>query len=99
MDFDFHPYNKPSMKGKIILPEDNRKFAKKYSSKKYYIETEEFKDIDINLEKLSGGRSIDEDSYNLEELKDFAKQLNIDKFSTMNKKDLVKNIKLKLKQI
>lgn len=99
MVFDFHPYNKPSLKGKIILPENNKTYYKEYYNKNYYLEGEDFKDIDIDLEKLSGGRSVNESSYSLEELKDFAKQLNIDKFSTMNKKDLVKNIKLKLKQI
>ena len=97
MVYDFHPYNKPNLKGKFNLPEENKTYTKNYFNKNYYMEEENFKDIEIDLEKLLIGRANDENSYTLEELKDIAKQLNIEKISGMSKKDLINKIKIKLK--
>ena len=99
MDFNFHPYNKPTFKEKIVLPNDNKTYIKEYYNKNYYLEGDEFKDIDIDLDKLTGGRTIDSSTYTLDELKEFGKQLNIEKISGMSKKDLIKKIKMKLKLI
>lgn len=97
MVYDFHPYNKPTSQGKINLPGENKFYVKEYFNKNYYLEEENFKDIDIDLEKLIIGRANDENSYTLEELKEFAKQLNIEKISGMSKKDLINKIRMKLK--
>jgi hypothetical protein len=40
MDLDFLPYNKPTFKGKIILPNDSKEYKKEYYNKKYYLSTD-----------------------------------------------------------
>jgi len=99
MELNFHPYNLPSYKNKIEFPDENKIYIKDYFNKNYYLEGKKIEDIDIDLDKLSSGRTMDESTYTLEELKKFANQLQIDKISGMSKKDLIKNIKLKLKLI
>lgn len=97
MEINFHPYNQPSFKGKIELPNENKEYQKEYYNKNYYFQTQSLKDINIDLEKLNTSRSNDANSYTLEELKEFAKRLNIEKISGLSKSNLIKNIKLKLK--
>ena len=99
MNFDFYPYNQPSFKEKIILPEDKKNYIKEYFNKNYYLENDNFEDINIDLDKLIGERTTDDSAYTLEELKEFGKQLNIEKVSGTNKKELIKKIKMKLKLI
>lgn len=99
MELNFHPYTIANYKNKIEFPDDSKTYIKDYFNKNYYLEGEEISDININLDKLSSGRTMDESSYTLEELKNFANQLKIEKVSGMSKKDLIKNIKLKLKLI
>ena len=97
MEINFHPYNQPSFTGKIVLPKENKEYSKDYYNKSYYFQNQNIKDFDIDLEKLNTNRSNNSTSYTLEELKEIAKKLNIEKISGNNKSNLVKNIKLKLK--
>ena len=97
MDLDFFPYNQAKFKGKIVIPTDDKKYNKDYYNKNYYLENQDFKDIDIDLDKLTGGRNMDDSTYTLDQLKEYAKQLGIEKISGLSKIALVKNIKMKLK--
>lgn len=96
MVFDFHPYNKPTFKNKIIFPEDKKIYVKEYHNKNYYLEGNKFQDININLDKLNKGRTMNDNTYTLDELKDYAKQLDIEKISGASKKELIQKIKLKI---
>lgn len=99
MELDFFPYNQPKFKGKITIPEDEKKYTKGYFNKNYYLENQDFKDIDIDIDKLMAGRNMDESTYTLDELKEYAKQLGIEKISGMSKVNLIKKIKMKLNLI
>lgn len=95
MVLDFFPFNTPKYKGKIILPNEDKEYVKEYYNKNYYIESENVKDIDIDIDKLILTKN--KEGYNINELKDFAKSLEIDNFSKLNKNALIENIKFKLK--
>ena len=92
--FNYFPYREQKFKEKIILPKENNLIISEQLPK-FEIERTEIK-IDpkydfIDLEKL---QKIAGKKYTVAELRDIAKKLGIP--VTQNKKDLVKNIKLKI---
>ena len=97
MDLNYFPFIEPSFKDKIILPSSDKIYIKEYYNKKYYVESGEIPEINIDIKKLREGRISEEEGYNIGELKEFAKILNVENFSKLNKKELVNIIKIKLK--
>lgn len=89
----FFPLKEPTYKGVIDLPNANTKYYKHYAYK-HYIYNEHEDDI---VEKLTS-EDVDINKYNLSELKDIAEKLKIPNFNKMNKPDLIKFIKLKIKK-
>ena len=95
MVFDVFPFNEPKFKGKISLPNENKKYIFEDFSKKYYIEEIDYKDLNIDIDKLKSKKG--ENIYSIEELKEIAKMMKIDNYSKCNKAELVKIITSKLK--
>lgn len=91
---NYFPYRKPEFKEKIILPISDTLIVSE-NLPKFEIERTEIK-LDpkynfIDLEKL---QKIAGKKYTVAELRDIAKKLGIP--VTQNKKELVKNIKIKI---
>lgn len=97
MDLNYYPFNEPTYKGKIVFPKDDKIYVKEYYNKKYYVESLAPPDIDIDISRLREGRVKEDTGYNITELKKYAKMLDIQNFSKLNKKELVALIKAKLK--
>lgn len=94
MDINFFPFTEPTFKGKIVLPNNDKTYSLKENTKKYYLKKDNYKDIFIDVNKLNTKKN---DSYNISELKEFARLLDVNNFSKYSKPELVKIIKSKLK--
>tara|TARA_R110000824_G_scaffold280494_2_gene468594 strand:- start:278 stop:562 length:285 start_codon:yes stop_codon:yes gene_type:complete len=93
---NFFPLKEPTYKGVVKLPNENTKYLKHYSYRHYIYDVDE--EMTTLMADLKDVDKIELNRYNLIELKEIASKLEIPNYNKMNKPDLLKFIKLKLKK-
>lgn len=94
--FDFFPFAVPTYTQQIFLPEDFTTFDTTKAEELKDITREKTFETNIDLKRLEPGKV--KNPYSIKELKSIAKSLKIKNASSMNKENLIKFIKLKLKK-
>jgi len=95
---DFFPYSYPTGSTIIELPHDSTDYKTFEVEDTIVREKERTVEINIDMRKLTDRRDKTKTAYSIKELKNIAKTLGIKGASAMNKENLVKYIKLKLKK-
>jgi hypothetical protein len=97
-ELPFFPFTIPTYSEKIILPQQNTEYKTLTMEKDITLEKEKTIEINIDPKRLTDRKDKQKIAYNIKELKNIAKYLNIKGANTMNKENLVKYIKLKIKK-
>lgn len=95
---DFFPLSYPTGSTLIELPQESTDYKTIEAGSTVVREREETVEIDIDMRRLTNKRDKSKNAYSIKELKNIAKALGIKGASGMNKENLVKYIKLKLKK-
>ena len=98
MSLDFFPYNYPTCEGKVKLPESSTEYKTLEMGEIKKREKDKTVEVNIDMRKLTNKREKSAITYGVKELKNIARTLGIKGSSSMNKENLIKYIKLKLKK-
>jgi hypothetical protein len=94
---DFFPYSVPTYSTLIVLPTETTEYMTVTKSDIRQVEKQKTATVDIDIKRLTNRRDRQKFAYSIKELKSIAKNLGIKGSSTMNKENLVKFIKIKIK--
>jgi phage-related protein len=94
----FFPFSVPTHSSMIILPQENTEYSTLTMEADQTIEAEKTLEFDIDMNRLTVNKDKQKIAYSIKELKSIAKYLGIKGANTMNKENLVKYIRLKIKK-
>lgn len=97
-ELDFFPYCYPTYEGKVILPENSTDYKTVEVEELKKREKDKTVEVNIDMKKLTNKREKSYISYSVKELKNIARTLGIKGAGSMNKENLIKYIKLKIKK-
>jgi len=97
MSLDFYPFTLPDNKSVIKFPQQEKEIKTPINKKSMKKKEREKVKINFDIEKVTLDSSKKSGGYTIQELKAIAKSLKIKGSSTMKRADLVKFIKLKVK--
>ena len=95
---DFFPFSYPTGSTLIELPIETTNYNTFEVEDTIVRDKEKTIELNIDMKKLTNKRDKTKTAYSIKELKNIAKTLGINGASGMNKENLVKYIKLKLKK-
>lgn len=95
---DFYPLSYPTGSTLIEFPQESTDYKTIEAGATIVREREKTVEINIDVRRLTNKRDKSKTAYSIKELKNIAKALGIKGASGMNKENLVKYIKLKLKK-
>lgn len=95
---DFYPFSYPTGSTVIEFPQELTDYKTIDIGKTIVREKEKTAEVNIDMRKLTNRRDKSKTAYSIKELKNIAKTLDIKGASSMNKENLIKYIKLKLKK-
>lgn len=95
---DFFPYCYPTCSGTVELPVEDTLYKTVELEEVKKREKEKTVEVNIDMRKLTNKKEKNNISYSVKDLKNIARTLGIKGSGNMNKENLIKYIKLKLKK-
>lgn len=94
----FFPFSVPTYTELVILPQESTQYDTLTLDEGQVIEKEKTFEVDIDMNRLTVRKDKQKIAYSIKELKSIAKFLKIKGSNNMNKENLVKYIRLKIKK-
>jgi hypothetical protein len=94
----FFPFSVPTYTDMVDIPQESTQYDTLTLEEDQTIEKEKTIEVDIDMSRLTVKKDKQKIAYSIKELKSIAKFLNIKGAKSMNKENLVKYIKLKIKK-
>lgn len=95
---DFFPYSYPTSSEKVELPQEETSYKTVEVGDIKKREKDKTIEVNIDMRKLTNNREKNIPAYSVKELKNIARSLGVKGSSAMNKENLIKYIKIKLKK-